>query len=76
MPTDLPIPATGEQLEIVSGHVRAVVTEVGAGLRAFTYAGLPYVETFPADRRPPRGAGTVLVPILYAILGVAFYFVP
>jgi aldose 1-epimerase len=56
------MPATGEQFEIDSGDVHAVVTEVGAGLRAFTSAGLPYVETFPADRRPPRGAGTVLVP--------------
>lgn len=56
------MPATGEQFEIVCGDVRAVVTEVGAGLRAFTSGGVPYVESFPADRRPPRGAGTVLVP--------------
>jgi aldose 1-epimerase len=53
---------TGEQFEIVSGGVRAVVTEVGAGLRALMVDGRPYVETFDASRRPPRGAGTVLVP--------------
>jgi len=53
---------TGEQFEIASGTARAVVTEVGAGLRAFTDDGRPFVETFAADRRPPRGAGTVLVP--------------
>jgi aldose 1-epimerase len=53
---------TGQQFEITSGTARAVVTEVGAGLRAFTEDGRPYVETFPEDRRPPRGAGTVLVP--------------
>ncbi len=56
------MPPTGEQCEIVSGQVRAVVTEVGAGLRSFTGGGLPYVETFDAGSRPPRGAGAVLVP--------------
>ena len=56
------IPLTGEQFEIVADDVRAVITEVGAGLRAFTVGDRPYVETFPADSRPPLGAGTVLVP--------------
>jgi aldose 1-epimerase len=53
---------TGNQLEISAGPARAVITQVGAGLRAFTSGGKPYVETFDEDRRPPRGAGTVLVP--------------
>jgi aldose 1-epimerase len=57
-----PLPPTGEQFEITAGDVAATVTEVGAGLRAFTSAGRPYVETFAADDRPPRGAGTVLIP--------------
>jgi aldose 1-epimerase len=57
-----PLPPTGEQFEITAGDVTATVTEVGAGLRAFRVAGLPYVETFPLDSRPPRGAGAVLVP--------------
>jgi aldose 1-epimerase len=56
------MPPTGEQFEIASGDVRAVVTEVGAGLRAFEANGRPYVETFDATVRPPRGAGNVLVP--------------
>ena len=56
------LPLTGEQYEITAGEVRAVVTEVGAGLRTFTSAERPYVEPFPLDSRPPRGAGTVLVP--------------
>jgi aldose 1-epimerase len=58
----VPCPLTGEQFEIVSGDVRAVVTEVGAGLRVFTVGDRPYVETYPLDQRPPAGAGTVLVP--------------
>jgi aldose 1-epimerase len=60
--TQVPMPPTGEQFEIVSGDARAVVTEVGAGLRAFEVGGRPYVETFDASSRPPRGAGNVLVP--------------
>jgi aldose 1-epimerase len=57
-----PLPPTGEQFEITAGDVAAVVTEVGASLRAFSSAGLPYIETYPLDARPPAGSGTVLVP--------------
>lgn len=62
--THAPIPPTGEQFEIRSGDgaAVAVVTEVGAGLRSFEVAGRPFVETWPAEVRPPRGAGNVLVP--------------
>ncbi len=58
----IPVPATGEQFEIRSGAARAVVTEVGAGLRAFEVDGRPFVETFDESVLPPRGAGAVLVP--------------
>jgi aldose 1-epimerase len=57
-----PMPPTGEQFEIVSGAVRATVTEVGAGLRTFTVDGRAYVETFEETARPALGAGNVLVP--------------
>jgi aldose 1-epimerase len=60
--TRIPMPPTGEQFEIRSGDVRAVVTEVGAGLRAFDSGGRPYIETFDESARPPRGSGNVLVP--------------
>jgi aldose 1-epimerase len=53
---------TGEQFEISSGDVHAIVTEVGAGLRALTRGGRHLIETFDADARPPRGMGAVLVP--------------
>src|ERR1700712_5639242 len=53
---------TGQQYEIRSGDARAVVTEVGAGLRAFTVDGTHHVETFAEDAAPPMGAGCVLVP--------------
>ncbi|MBK1785431.1 aldose 1-epimerase family protein [Prauserella cavernicola] len=53
---------TGEQFELVRGGARAVVTEIGAGLRAFEIGGLAFVETFDEDAEPPKGAGQVLVP--------------
>lgn len=53
---------TGQQFEIVRGNARAVVTEIGAGLRAFEISGVPYLETFPEDAKPPKGAGQVLLP--------------
>ncbi|SDO98210.1 aldose 1-epimerase [Actinopolyspora xinjiangensis] len=56
------IPATGHQFEIVHGGARAVITEVGAGLRVFEVDGVAYSETYEADRLPPAGAGAVLVP--------------
>jgi len=53
---------TGQQFEIVRGNARAIVTEIGAGLRAFEIGGVPYLETFDADAKPPKGAGQVLLP--------------
>ncbi|MDX8036792.1 aldose 1-epimerase family protein [Lentzea sp. BCCO 10_0856] len=40
----------------------AVITTVGAGLRSFEVDGVPYVETFGEDEKPPMSAGAVLVP--------------
>ncbi|QRP46809.1 aldose 1-epimerase family protein [Amycolatopsis sp. FDAARGOS 1241] len=53
---------TGEQFEITRGNARAVVTEIGAGLRVFEVGGVPYVEEFEADEKPPKGLGQVLLP--------------
>ncbi|MEU5235197.1 aldose epimerase, partial [Streptomyces anulatus] len=39
-----------------------MITTVGAGLRSFEVDGVPYVETFGADEKPPMSAGAVLVP--------------
>ncbi|QUG99986.1 aldose 1-epimerase family protein [Saccharopolyspora erythraea] len=57
-----PVPATGRQFEIAHGAARAVVTEVGAALRAFEVGGVPYSETYGPDEQPPSAAGAVLVP--------------
>lgn len=53
---------TGEQLEITQSGSRAIVTTVGAALRAFEVDGVLYTETYGADTAPPKGAGAVLVP--------------
>jgi aldose 1-epimerase len=53
---------TGQQYEIRAGGAHAVVTEVGAGLRAFVVDGTHHVETYDEDASPPMGAGCVLLP--------------
>lgn len=57
-----PVPATGRQFEIAHGAARAVVTEVGAALRAFEVDGVAYSESYHPDRLPPGAAGGVLLP--------------
>jgi aldose 1-epimerase len=52
----------GEQFEITARRSRAVITEVGGGLRAFEVSGVPYVETFDASDGPPLGCGQILFP--------------
>lgn len=58
--------ATGIQYELTaetpSGPAAAIITEVAAGIRAYTVNGIDLVETFPAEAQPPKGAGIVLVP--------------
>ncbi|TWP50007.1 aldose 1-epimerase family protein [Lentzea tibetensis] len=49
-------------LGISYGGSSAVITLVGAGLRSFESDGVPYVESFGPDEKPPMGAGSVLVP--------------
>lgn len=56
------VPATGRQFEIGRGTARAVITEVGAGLRSYEVGGVPYTETHHADEQPPGACGAVLVP--------------
>lgn len=64
--------STGEQFEITSAAGRVVVTEIGAGLRAFEWHGVPHVETY-ADA-PPLGCGTVLVPWPNRVAGARWEF--
>jgi len=53
---------TGEQWEIAHGAQRAVITEVGATLRAYSVDGRPIVAGFGADEWSHGGRGQVLAP--------------
>ena len=53
---------TGEQFELTRGNARAVVTEIGAGLRAFEINKVPYLETL-RRRGTPEGGGGGVAPV-------------
>jgi aldose 1-epimerase len=53
---------TGTQHELVRGDVRAVVTEVGGGLRELVVGGRPLVRGFGADEPRALFRGSVLAP--------------
>lgn len=61
---------TGEQYLLEGGgltgngasSVTATVTELAAGLRQLTVNGVDLIQSYPADRTAPYGAGLVLVP--------------
>lgn len=57
---------TGDQYELsltAGGHeLRAVITQVAAGIRQLTVDGVDLTEPFPVDATPPSGCGIVLVP--------------
>src|SRR4051812_38791412 len=61
MPRGMPGPS-GEQFEIAHGDQRAVVTEVGGGLRVYSQGDRQIVDGFGADELCPSGRGQVLIP--------------
>ena len=52
----------GEQLELALGDQRAVVTEVGAGLRSYSAGGRDLLDGDAADAMVTSGRGQVLLP--------------
>ena len=52
----------GEQHELVLGDQRAVVTEVGAGLRSYSAGGRELLDGYAADGMVTSGRGQVLLP--------------
>ena len=53
---------SGEQIEISRGDQRAVVVEVGGGLRAYSAGGRELLDAYPADGQITSGRGQVLIP--------------
>jgi aldose 1-epimerase len=56
------VPPSGEQIELVRGADRAVVVEVGGGLRAYDVDGTPVVDGFGEDEQITAARGQVLAP--------------
>jgi aldose 1-epimerase len=56
------ITPSGEQYVLTSGNQRAVVTEVGAGLRTYTVGGRDVVDGFAEDEICSIGRGQLLLP--------------
>jgi aldose 1-epimerase len=56
------IQPSGEQIEIEAGDQRAVVVEVGGGLRSYSAGGRELVDGFTADEPSRSGRGQLLIP--------------
>jgi aldose 1-epimerase len=65
---------SGEQVELAHGPHRAVVVEVGAGLREYTVDGRPVVDGYSADEMSSGGRGQTLIPWPNRIAGGAYEF--
>jgi aldose 1-epimerase len=60
--THVPRPPSGEQVEIALGDQRAVVVEVGGGLRTYSAAGRDLLDGYGANEMSSSGRGQVLLP--------------
>jgi aldose 1-epimerase len=58
----VPVAPSGAQLELVHGDLRAVVVEVGAGLRTYDVGDAALLDGYADDELCPSGRGQVLMP--------------
>jgi aldose 1-epimerase len=56
------IAPSGEQIEIADADQRAVIVEVGGGLRAYSAGGRDILDGYAADEMSTSGRGQVLIP--------------
>jgi aldose 1-epimerase len=56
------IAPSGEQIEIAYGDQRAVIVEVGGGLRTYSAAGHDLLDGYGIDEMSTSGRGQVLIP--------------
>jgi aldose 1-epimerase len=57
-----PVAPSGEQIEISFEDQKAVVTEVGAGLRIYSAGGREMLDGYLPDQLAPSGRGQLLIP--------------
>jgi aldose 1-epimerase len=65
---------TGQQLELVRGDQRAIVTELGATLRSYTVGGRPRLDGFEVEEMCSGSRGQVLLPWPNRIASGAYRF--
>jgi aldose 1-epimerase len=61
-PAEPALRLTGAQYHLAAGGYQAVITELGAGLRALSLGSQALIRTYGADDLPPAGAGQLLAP--------------
>jgi aldose 1-epimerase len=54
--------STGEQFEISFGEQRAVIVEVGGGVRSYAVGGRELIDGYPVEEMCHSGRGQVLIP--------------
>jgi aldose 1-epimerase len=65
---------SGRQTELVHGAHRAVVVEVGGGLREYTVDGAPLVDGYAAEEMSNGGRGQTLIPWPNRLAGGTYEF--
>ena len=60
--SEVPRPASGDQIEIAFEEQRAVVVEVGGGLRSYSTGAREVLDGYAADEMCRSGRGQVLIP--------------
>jgi aldose 1-epimerase len=65
---------TGRQYELLHGAQRAVVVEMGAGLREYGTDSVPFVDGYGVEQEPDGGRGQLLLPWPNRIAGAEYRF--
>ena len=68
------IAPSGEQIAIAVGDQRAVIVEVGGGLRSYSASGLDLVDGYGGDEMSSSGRGQVLIPWPNRLEGGSYEF--
>ena len=61
-PSVTTVPLSGTQWTIAAGEQRAVVVEVGGGVREYAAGGVEYLDSYAEDELCPGAAGQVMAP--------------
>jgi aldose 1-epimerase len=67
-------PPTGRQYELIDGTQRAVVVELGAGLREYGTEAGAILDGYAVDEQPDGGRGQLLVPWPNRVADASYHF--